>query len=289
MRPCGLRQSGMKNIFLFFLFIIGPLVTASSQTFIIAGQTTGGNIHTTDYEPDYSAVYPGAAEYKLDLDNNGTNDLLFTVHYHNNCDEYITWWTSVDILSGNVKIISQDDPFSGYVRPLVAGDTISSGNTWTCDTISNLTFQYYLHVNSTGQDIHHGEFYDGYMGYKIIHPTDTAYGWINVHASYDAVVSMENGIWDLTFGTKESSGSDNHLQIYPNPCSGKLYMNNKAAKNTHSRFEIFTVCGQIVKTGKVAGINNEVSTEELNPGLYFIKVTEDDNIVTVLPFIKQKE
>jgi hypothetical protein len=277
----------MKSIFINIFLYIGIIYTTYAQNFIIAGQTSGQNIYYTDYQQDNVAIYPESKEFRLDVDNNGNNDLLFSIHYHNNCNEYITWWTSVKALTANIKIIQCDYPESGYVKRLNEGDTISNSQSWNSDSVTSLIFEYYFKVNSTGQQIHKGTFYDGFLGYKIINSIDTSYGWIKIHCSYETITAMENSILEKSNGLNEYYNSDNHFQIYPNPCFDRIVLTEESPGYvTNRQYEVINIYGKKMISGQFTTKDTGIYIIGLEPGLYIIKVIEGNKTLGALKLIK---
>jgi glycosidase len=73
------------------------------------------------------------------------------------------------------------------------------------------------------------------------------------------------------------------IYIYPNPASNYFTLNTNAAK-----VQIYSVTGQLVKTfSKSQQKDHQYSITDLDNGMYFIKVYNEDNQVKVMKFIKQ--
>ena len=278
----------MKYISMIIL-CLGLFASARSQNLIIAGRTEGKNIHSTDYDPDFYASYPGVNKFQLDLDNDGWNDLLFDVHYQINCDEYINWWTSVEFLSKNINIITLAYPETILIRQLYKGDTISRNQSWSEDSISKLYFVIYSKIVSTGQQRVSGTYSDGYVGYRIIHTNDTLYGWINIDATYHAITAKGNAITESTYGFADSQKLTESYQAYPNPCGNKIILLGNSMNHACKSFEVSDICGKKVKSGTISDEKTEINTTELQPGMYFIRLIENDKPITELKFIKQNE
>lgn len=67
------------------------------------------------------------------------------------------------------------------------------------------------------------------------------------------------------------------LSIYPNPTTtGKIYISSKLT--TEKRVEIFDVLGKKVLEG--ATVNKELNVSTLSPGVYIIKIKENDRSAT---------
>lgn len=275
----------MKTIYIIFIFCFGLISSIKSQEFIIAGQIDS-NIHATDYDPDYNAVYPGVNEFNLDLDNDGKNDLLFNVHYQINCNEYINWWTSVDLLSTNISIMTLAYPETILIKQLNNGDTISNNHLWNADSITKLYFVIYSKIVSTGQQHFSGTYSDGYVGYKMIYPNDTLFGWINIDATYRTITAKGNAILESSNGIKESSKTNNVYQVYPNPCRQVINLIDKSSRHSNKQFVVTDIYGKRIKSGNISSENSEIIMLELVPGVYFIKIIEKSIQIAELKFIK---
>jgi len=271
------------------ILCLGLLASARSQNLIIAGQTEGKNIHSTDYDPNYYASYPGVNKFQLDLDNDGWNDLLFDVHYQINCDEYINWWTSIEFLSKNINIITLAYPETILIRQLYKGDTISRNQSWSADSITKLYFVIYSKIVSTGQQHNSGTYSDGYVGYRMIHTNDTLYGWINIDATFHAITAKGNAITESTYGIADKKESKDFYMVYPNPCDNKIILGDNSVNHDCKSFEVSDICGSKVKTGIISDEKTEINTTEFIPGMYFIRLIENDKQLTVLKFIKRSE
>jgi 1,4-alpha-glucan branching enzyme len=73
------------------------------------------------------------------------------------------------------------------------------------------------------------------------------------------------------------------IYIYPNPASNYFTLNTTTAK-----VQIYSITGQLVKTFvKCQAKDHQYSVNDLDNGIYFIKVYNDENEVKVMKFIKQ--
>lgn len=73
------------------------------------------------------------------------------------------------------------------------------------------------------------------------------------------------------------------IYIYPNPASSYFTLNTNAAK-----VQIYSITGQLVKTfSKSQQKDHQYNINDLDKGMYFIKVYNEDNPVKVMKFIKQ--
>lgn len=77
------------------------------------------------------------------------------------------------------------------------------------------------------------------------------------------------------------------LSVYPNPASDVL---NLVAKDEHlvnSKYVITDLTGKIYSTGKIQSLNNEINVASFPAGIYFINITNGNNIVKNFRFIKK--
>ena len=101
----------MKTTLLFLICMILLITHGFTQNYIIAGQSSGNYIHYTDYNPD-SIINFGLNnhEFKIDLDQNGIDDLLFsmggiTIYFPN----YLRTWSTIKLLNDKINISLRTD------------------------------------------------------------------------------------------------------------------------------------------------------------------------------------
>lgn len=70
--------------------------------------------------------------------------------------------------------------------------------------------------------------------------------------------------------------------IYPMPANEKLYIDSKATK-----YEIYTIAGSTILSGKISGNHEEISLQQLQSGTYFLKLSNDKNETDTRKFVKQ--
>lgn len=278
----------MKKIIFIFGIFLGFIFTSSSQTFIIAGQTTGTNIHYTDYLPD-SSIYLGQNDdgFMLDIDNNGTYDLLFNMGEKDWLPYELWTWSTVKILNENVKI-RLNDISTNWIDRLDLGDTISMNNIWS-STVDTL---YYFHNYSfwsyppPGGENSEGEYGIGYMGFQMEFPGETFYGWIHVEAADFMLTAKGKAIRGLTVGTSEITNSDNLLQVYPNPFDDMLTVEPALNNCRNRRIEIVNIDGRIVKTYNIESDKMRINSSLLTPGIYLIRIMEREKTISQTKVIK---
>jgi len=67
-------------------------------------------------------------------------------------------------------------------------------------------------------------------------------------------------------------------QVYPNPWNDRLYINNLDEFETVS---VINLQGRIIATSKIVPLLNQVAVENINPGLYFIRLARKDRELTL--------
>jgi hypothetical protein len=80
-----------------------------------------------------------------------------------------------------------------------------------------------------------------------------------------------------------SENSQNVLDVYPNPSNGWLYINGLKAG---ADVEIMDVSGKLVARRQVDVNNNIVDVQQLNSGMYFIRISSSDGFIKSGKFIK---
>ena len=94
----------------------------------------------------------------------------------------------------------------------------------------------------------------------------------------------DDGIFVIT-GIKEL-GTNLYFSVYPNPTAGslKLRIENYDIKNL--KYHIYSINGTLFQSTKVVDKETLVSMEKFVPGVYFMKVTDNNKEVKTLKIIK---
>ena len=92
-------------------------------------------------------------------------------------------------------------------------------------------------------------------------------------------------IFEVT-GLKEALGINLAFSVYPNPTAGslKLKIENYDIKNL--KYQIYDINGILFQSDKVVEIETLVSMEKFVPGVYFMKVTDNNKEVKTFKIIK---
>ncbi|TNF46938.1 MAG: T9SS type A sorting domain-containing protein, partial [Bacteroidetes bacterium] len=94
---------------------------------------------------------------------------------------------------------------------------------------------------------------------------------VSVNPNYTFTVTQGRQI-NAVFSplTSSPSGLKNSIHIYPNPASGKLYINSDG--NSSKKMEMFDLSGKVVYAGRLVNQNETIDLNGFLSGLYFIRV-----------------
>jgi len=104
-----------------------------------------------------------------------------------------------------------------------------------------------------------------------------------IPGSANIMVTAEDGITQLEYSVlfDFSIGLDKYeiqeLLLYPNPASGHLILEQGFAVGNA---EIYCQAGQLVKQLKINGEKTILDISGFEPGIYFVKVFSDENVMT---------
>jgi hypothetical protein len=104
----------------------------------------------------------------------------------------------------------------------------------------------------------------------------------------NATISLQPGEFRI-YGNKASTLGTTvfevlkEIYIYPNPASDYFTLNTNTTK-----VQIFAITGQLVKTFAKSQVKEyQYGISDLNNGMYFVKIYNDENQVKVMKFVKQ--
>jgi len=272
---------------LFIILIFGICLDTPSQNFILAGDTNGTFIHFTDYIPDSIAgLGPEGNQFDLDIDNNGVNDLHFAVWLQHLSPYIFQAGTDVRILNDYVQIIVTEDS-SFDVKELHLGDTVSDSQSVSYSVYNTLHFYYIWEVYVPPSVYTHGEFDNGWLGFRISYPAETFYGWIKMIAGFGHAVAYESAISGISVAQEDYTVSNDRVIIYPNPCKGILNVLSKTSNLSQLNFEIIDILGNHQLRGTLFDKFYSIDVSYLHPGIYFFKLHDCNNEIFSTKFLKQ--
>ena len=226
---------------------------------------------------DGSLTYAVAYEYPIiDISNNGPLSIVEGFYINNTTYAYKTLVEGNQFSKKFGGIDGQDKDYFrihilGYVDGAVVGDTITF---YLADYRSDNPEEDYVVNEWTWVDT-------GSLGHVdsltfAFESTDIGQFGINTPLYF----AMDN----LT--TAELSSTENvaasTVKIFPNPTKRYLYVDDKTLHM--NSYEIMDTRGSVISSGNV---NNGISVEDLNRGVYFIRLINQDGLTIQKTFIKQ--
>jgi hypothetical protein len=90
----------------------------------------------------------------------------------------------------------------------------------------------------------------------------------------------------VTTGVKETT-INLELAVYPNPTTDFLQLNVGIQKFESISFHLFDMQGKLIESNKLTSNNTTIKMESLPKATYFLKVTNNKQVVKTLKIIKQ--
>ena len=86
-------------------------------------------------------------------------------------------------------------------------------------------------------------------------------------------------------------GIDNHsinleLTVYPNPTANFLTLNVGNAELSTLNFQLYDISGKLIENRKIISSSETIAMENLPNGIYFLKITNNNNEVKTFKIIK---
>jgi hypothetical protein len=282
----NLKKNNMKTVLIIISFITVINFTGQAQSKIIVGQTSGNNIHYTDFEPDLSVeLFNYSDSIFVDIDNDGIDDLAFIVSGEHDPQYYTRFTSSIYTLNKNVKIIATDN--NNFVQKLNVGDTISANQSWSTDSVYRLKVQFISYYPPPETTTYYGALGSGYFGFEIEYPNETFYGWIHIYATSTSITVKETAIYGITVNIQETKIEPEPIHVFPNPCKNELTLDLNSFPLEDMSFKIINPVGQIVKRGNIFNSSLKVNTSELESVFYIIKINKKNSEIYTIKFIKE--
>ncbi len=130
----------------------------------------------------------------------------------------------------------------------------------------------------------------------IANATNVSYQWVDCNNNFSPIpnetsqsfTALTNGNYAVIFtenGCSQMSSCvninqvgviekiDQHFNIYPNPCSGKFYIDSQSEFD----IQIFDVAGKLISNQQILKGKNSVMLDKINNSLYSIILTDDES------------
>ena len=119
------------------------------------------------------------------------------------------------------------------------------------------------------------------------------YGERTPETEYVVIATGKNAddVWMVTTTTVTTPQTDgceefgvNSFEIYPNPATSVVYV--KSSNNNAAQVSIIDLTGRCVKSVETTDNVTKISTDDINKGVYFIMIQQDDNKVVEKLIVK---
>jgi len=257
----------------FFLIISCILFTTLVNAQILVGQNPHGST--------ISLITTSSSQLSdsLDVNNDGTYDLLFIASTQISIDSYGI--TSVQSLDSTIEFAASQN---GLADRFNNNDLISDQLIWQSEpqvfrTIMN-AFVFNgngnwrdITLSATSGDPHP---MDGYLGFRLKLSSDTLYGWVHVVSqvagNFLASLTVSSyGIENMT-SVISIRENDEIKEIYPTVSESELHMVN--IKNLPCIAEIYSSEGVLLSSEKVE--NNILNVSALKSGIFYLSIISDN-------------
>jgi hypothetical protein len=296
----------MKQLILALIIILVIATVCNAQS---KAQVTGTITDCTSGAPlenvaitagSSNPVYTDAeGNYTLNI-SNGMYDLVMEK------EDYISLLIDNINLTGLITMdtcLSMDYPSMGvspneiifWLEPggsLIHTEEISLTNYGSSTVTWNSVVEY-----TTGEEFNWLSSLDQLNGSILPGETNYMYFEINAenityHSFYEAIVYFYYGegnfVKELYVGFQygwlsiDEVSDDLHLNILPNPAKSKINIESSGEK---SYYQIFNINERVVMSGELC--QNTISIEALPPGIYILKLEDENHQVSVGKFVKQ--
>jgi heat shock protein HslJ len=157
-----------------------------------------------------------------------------------------------------------------------------------------IEFNYFVQTLGSCTTTESEDFNDPSYFYDILYPNSTT------QLLYEITGPISNQTLTLTnlsnnnvavYGRQTLSATDvafnkSIIKLKENPVEAQLEIVVENSSFNQISYAIYAVDGKIISSNK-ALVNNTINLNNLNPGLYFIKMQTDDNQTQILKFIKE--
>ena len=91
----------------------------------------------------------------------------------------------------------------------------------------------------------------------------------------------------LTLGTDDFPNIILEMTVYPNPTTSKIILKITDLDSENLRFQILDLTGKLISKDLIVNSETQISFENLNSGIYFLKVIQSNKIIKTFKIIKQ--
>lgn len=195
-----------------------------------------------------------------------TPDLTYTVNFQNTgtakaYNIYVLDSINANLDISSIEILSSSHNVQPYLLP-------------------NRTMKFMFANIMLPDSTHDEEHSHGYVTYRIKSKTGISLGaqikntaYIYFDYNTPVVTNTTTNTIGITTGIREAN-NNGILKVYPNPANDKLII--RVNKNGNNDILIADVIGRKVKQIKTAELQTEVNVSDLQSGIYFITLTQDN-------------
>jgi len=296
-----MKQNSLETNLKKYSLLAGSITSAIS--------TVNAQIVYTDVNPDTLLNNHGET-YTLDLDNNGVVEFNLQSLDTAIVSSSYNLQTNLQIVGGAIGNIVAGASFisdtSSFPLALSQGDTIDGNDTFVSYPLGTsssfgapiLGLLSYSTIDTiTGNTIAQGSLAYGnfipnqeaFIGVKFDISGNVHYGWLRVEMSSDAdTIIIKDYAYESTANTAIIAGNtgggmlsiaekDNNITI--NKIQNTLYI-KLDDYNNNSLLNIYDISGREVLKSKLSSINEQISLNDFEVGIYLVKVISGDDILS---------
>jgi hypothetical protein len=251
----------------------------------ITGQVSGNDIYT-NLEPDSIVqaqvvhLSTMGGSFSVDVDKNGSMDFSFSASGGGGLGGG-SGSSYVSALRSDIKIITHSETSEGYPGgvfytvnvpdTLDENQVIDNNSVFTDDSG---IFWSTTYGQASGPYVNTWDgIGDHFIGFFITEGVDSLYGWLRVNVTNvgSHITTLKDFACNINPNSINQPDSKNSVCIYPNPVSDELFI--KTPEYVIDNYiVIFSITGQIICEEKFNDSEFSISTENMIPGIYFIRI-----------------
>jgi hypothetical protein len=249
----------------FFILSFICFISSVHAQSIIAGQTSGANVHYFDIEDVYIYTSPNETSHTtVDLDSDNNDDIEFEVSWYIGPGSQSARSSAKPLNDTWISMMADHDT---WVFKHFMGDSIDSGLQWSQEE----GILYGVFTDYWGNTTASGEFNGmGFLAFRIVHE-DTIIGWMQIDPSTTDLTISDYAFYAVYTGN-ETQEKETYNFLYNNPCHDQLIVNNPLINSIP--YALTDIAGKVVSQGLLLSGNNPINIEFCHPGLYFLTVNE---------------